>query len=351
MTAQLSVGQLQGISPTNEIVVPSDTKLIIDGTLRVNTIQNLSGTTLLSYSGSSLTLYGDLTTSENISCLDVNSPNRLVLPTWTTGTRPTTNLNDGLMGLNLDTFVVESYSLASGWINVLQPGGYGAGNQIPTNGLILKLDATDTSSYSQGNNIWYDISGNNNNFNVNSTAFNSGGKYFDFQGNYGCAKNSSDISLSGDVTYVAVTRMRNSTSGWRTMTRSYVNDHHVMGQDGGWAIGIYDNDSAGFISTGYSQQSLPGYASNSFMVMIWRWTNNDNPTYSMYVNGTTVGTITNSSARYNRGFGSLGAYHNGNTNVGDASQYWGDIKFFAAYNRRLSDSECDNCYQQLSSLT
>lgn len=349
MTAQLSVGQLQGISPTNEISVPSDTKLIIDGTLRTNTIQNTSGTTVLSSSGSTVTLYGNLTSSGTINCSDVVPSSRIILPTWRTATRPNTNLNDGLVGLNLDTLIVESYSLSAGWINVLQPGS-GASKQIPTNGLILRLDATESTSYSQGTSVWYDISGNNNNFNVNPTAFNSAGKYMDFNGSYGCAKNSADISLSGDVTYVTVTRVRNSTNQWRTLTRSYVNDHHVIIQDGGWAIGMYDNDGAGFINNGYSQQSLPGYNSNSFMVMIWRWTNNDNPTYSLYVNGSVVTTISNSNARYNRGFGSIGAYHNGNTNVGDASQAWGDIKFFAAYNRRLSDSECDTCYQQLSSL-
>lgn len=346
MTAQLNFAQLQGISPTNEVEIPSDTKLKIDGTLRVTTIQNLSGLTTLSSTGSNVTLYGNLTTNQNINCVNTTPNTRLILPTWTTATRPTTNLDHGLIGLNLDTSVVESYTSA-GWINAQQSNSSGT---IPSAGLILKLNATDTASYSQGNSVWYDLSGQNNHFNVNSTAFNSGGKYFDFKGNYGCAKNSSDISLSGDVTYVTVTRIRNSTSQWRTLTRSYSSDHHVIVQDGGWAIGMYDNDSAGFINNGYSQQSLPGYNSNSFMVMIWRWTNNDNPTYSLYVNGSVVTTITNSNARYNRGFGSIGAYHNGNTNVGDASQYWGDIKFFAAYNRRLSDSECDTCYQQLSSL-
>jgi|688.fasta_scaffold06074_9 hypothetical protein len=346
----LSVGQLQGLFPSNEIELASDTKLIVDGILRVNTIQNTSGLTIVSSTGNTITFAGSITTTGQISAVNVAASGRFILPTWTTSTRPTTNLVNGLMGLNTERVKVEAYSTAAGWIDVQQSTTSTQTKQIPTNGLILRLDATDTASYPGSGAIWYDTSGINNNFNVNASAFNTGGKYFDFNGSFGCAKNSSDISLSGDVTYVTVTRMRNSTSNWRTLTRSYVNDHHVMGQDGGWAIGIYDNDSAGFISTGYSQQSLPGYASNSFMVMIWRWTNNDNPTYSMYVNGSTVGTITNSNARYNRGFGSIGAYHNGNTNVGDASQGWGDIKFFAAYNRRLSDSECDLCYAQLSSL-
>jgi len=229
------------------------------------------------------------------------------------------------------------------WVGETTKGGLAV-----TSGLILRLDASEVSSYSGTGSVWTDLSGSGNNFNVNPSAFNSSGKYFDFQGSYGCAKNSSDISLSGDVTYVAVTRVKNSTAEWRTLTRSYSSDHHVIVQSGAWNMGMYDNDSVGFIGTGYSQQSLPGYSANTFDVMCWRWTNSDNPTYDLNVNGVQRGTITNSNARYNRGFGSIGAYHNGNSsNVNTASQYWGDIKFFAVYNRRLSDSEVSSNYTGL----
>jgi hypothetical protein len=222
------------------------------------------------------------------------------------------------------------------------------GGLAVTSNLILRLDASEATSYPGSGGVWYDLSGAGNNFNVNSTAYNSSGKYFDFNGSYGCAKNSSDISLSGDVTYVAVTRVKNSTAEWRTLTRSYSSDHHVIIQSGGWNIGMYDNDGAGFIGTGYSQQSLPGYSTNTFDVLCWRWNaTSDSPTYDLNVNGVQRGTINNSSARYNRGFGSIGAYHNGNTDVNNASQWWGDIKFFAVYNRRLTDTEVQSNYTSL----
>lgn len=198
-----------------------------------------------------------------------------------------------------------------------------------------------------GDSVWKDLSGNNNNFAINCKAHNSTNKYFDFNGSYGMAKNPTDISLSGDVTYVCLTRPKNSTAEWRTLTRSYSSDHHIIIQAGGWEIGIYDNDSAGFLSTGYSQQSLPGYASNNFNFMAWRWTNADNPTHALTVNGSQVGTITNSNARYNRGFGSLGGYHDGNTNPYSGSQWWGDIAYFAVYNRRLTDQELVQCYSAI----
>jgi len=210
------------------------------------------------------------------------------------------------------------------------------GNRI-RDGLIVELDAANPNSYRKGSTKWYDLSGNGNHFDVLDTAWNWKG-YFDFNGSYGCAKNGSDISLSGDVTYVVLTRIKNNTGQWRTLTRSYSADHHVIVLSGGWEIGMYDNNGTGFNSTGYSQQSLPGYP-NNFDVMIWRWTDSDNPTYDFNVNGVQRGTISNSNARYNRGFGSIGAYHGGNTSPGTSSQPWGDIAYFAVYNRRLTDEE------------
>lgn len=221
-----------------------------------------------------------------------------------------------------------------------------AGPSIIKDNLVLLLDAANKQSYPGAGTVWYDLSGNRNNFNIVATAWNSAG-YMDFKGSYGIAKNSSDISLSGDVTYVCVTRMKNSTADWRTLTRSYVADHHVIAQYTGWLIGMYDNNTNQFISSGASQQNLPGYSSNLFDIMIWRFTNSDNPTYDMNVNGKQFATITNSNARYNRGFGSIGGYHNGNTTPSSASQYWGDINYFAVYNKRFSDDEVLKTYAAL----
>ena len=340
----LSVGQLQGLTSVAGTTVDSNTKLIVEGTLRVANVQNSAGfTTLTSNSSGQVTLPSNLTTTSSLSG-SVISPSSLTIPNWTTVTRPSSFVI-GSMGFNTTSEQIEIYT-SSGWTSA---GSSTSSATLPTNGLFLQLDATKTASYPGSGTIWSDTSGNGRNFNIVAGAYNASGKYMDFNGSFGCAKNSSDLSLSGDVTYVTVTRMKNSSADWRTLTRSYSSDHHVMGQSGGWAIGIYDNDSAGFISSGYSQQSLPGYSSNAFMVMIWRWTNSDNPTYSLSVNGVTVGNIVNSNARYNRGFGSIGAYHNGDTNPSNASQFWGDIKYFSVYNRRLNDSELLTCYNALTS--
>lgn len=197
--------------------------------------------------------------------------------------------------------------------------------------------------------VWTDLGNYGYNYNISSSAFNSTGpKYMDFNGSYGCAKNDTDISLddTNGVTYIVWTRVKNSTAEWRTLTRSYVNDHHVIIQSGAWNIGMYDNDSAGFLDSGYLQTSLPGYSTGVWNMMAWRF-RPTSPHYQLSINNshdTIRGSISNTNARYNRGFGSIGAYHNGSTTPTNSSQPWGDISIFQVYNRELSSNELNQNY-------
>ena len=270
--------------------------------------------------------------------LEVDSVTSTVTLTAVSSSQRPQNAAQGTIIWNTDTLEVEVWNGTS-WVNISKKSG----GALPTDGMRVYLDATNTDSYPGSGTTWTDLSGYGNNFQIVNGAFKGGAGsmtgYMDFQGNHGQAKNGGDISLSGDVSYVVVTRIKNSTGQWRTLTRSYNADHHVIVQSGAWNIGMYDNNGSGFIGTGYSQQSLPGYASNSFMVMVWRWSNNDNPTYELHVDGISRGSISNSNARYNRGFGSIGGYHSGNTNPSSGSQWWGDIRLFAAYARRITTSE------------
>ena len=189
--------------------------------------------------------------------------------------------------------------------------------------LLVYLDANIGESYPGSGTVWYDLSGNSNNFNIVATAYNKsqGTAFMDFNGSYGCAKNSSDISLSDSsgVTYVVWTRILNSTANWRTLTRSYTADHHVIIQSGSNTLGMYDNDATGFNSAGYDVTSLPNYLTSKWICLYFRW-QSSSPYYEMSYNdtpGTIRGSITSSNARYNRGFGSIGAYHNGTTTPSD----------------------------------
>lgn len=216
---------------------------------------------------------------------------------------------------------------------------------IVTDGLILNLDASNPSSYPGTGTVWSDISGNNNNFNIVAGAYNNTGvKYMDFGGNYGIAKNTADIPLSGNtgITYVVWTRIKNSSTDWRTLTRTYsVNaDHQVIIEFGGWSIGMY-TPNVGFLSSGYSQQSLPNYGTSNWICMYWRF-QNTSPYYELSYNDSPEiirGSITNANAAYTDGFGSIGGYHNGNITPSNAAQYWGDIAQFLCYDRKLTNSE------------
>lgn len=221
--------------------------------------------------------------------------------------------------------------------------------KISTQGLVLALDAADKNSYPQSGTKWYDLSGNNNHFDINSTAFNSSGpKYMDFNGSYGCAKKvDSDVIVSGDVTVITWTRILNSSTNWRTLLRGLSSgpDHQVIIQSGGWLIGMYDNtNGTGFNSSGYSQQSLPGYGTSRWNMLIWRFNNSTTPYYNFSINdspGTILGSNNGINTRFKSGFCSIGAYHNNvQTNPSNASQYWGDISNIVVYNRYLTDSEC-----------
>ncbi len=313
--------------------------------IKVDEVTNLAQSGAVSFPTGGANFSGDVAVTGNLSTTGSFNSN-IQLKSYTTAQLPTT-LPEGSIAYNSETQEAVLWN-GTEWVNI----SVKSGGALPTDGMRVYLDATNSLSYPGTGTTWSDLSGYGNNFQVVAGAFKGGAGsmtgYFDFQGSDGQAKNGADISLSGDVSYVVVTRPKNSTGDWRTLTRSYSADHHVIIRSGAWEIGMYDNNGSGFIGTGYSQQSLPGYSSNTFMVMIWRWSNNDNPTYELHVDGVSRGSISNSNARYNRGFGSIGGYHSGNTNPSSGSQWWGDIRLFAAYARRLTTTEIGEIQNAMS---
>lgn len=225
------------------------------------------------------------------------------------------------------------------------------GPRIPLSNLALNLDAGDVNSYPGSGAVWRDTSGTGVSFAINASAYNSSGpKYMDFNGGAGCAKKTdSDFNISGDVTAVVWTRIKTSTAEWRTLFRgrSSGQDHQVIVQSGAYTIGMYDNDNTtGFNSSGYDQNSLPGWNTGAWNMLVWRWNNSSTPYYNLSVNGPTiVGTNSSVNARFKTGFCSIGAYNNGNqSDVNNASQYWGDISQLIMYNRYITDLEVTQIY-------
>lgn len=221
-------------------------------------------------------------------------------------------------------------------------------------GLVLHLDAGDPRSYF-GGGTWYDISGRGNHISVLPTAYNgTGPKYMDFNGSYGCAKYQVSDFIPGTNTITAVlwTRVKASTGDWRTLFRgkSSSANHQVINQSGGWLMGMYDNDNgSAFLSLGYSQQSLPGYNTGRWNMLMYRW-QGSSPYMQLSINDaptTILGQLSNANSAWGatRGICSIGAYNNNTqTNPADASQFWGDIASLRLYNRFLSNAELLNIW-------
>lgn len=211
---------------------------------------------------------------------------------------------------------------------------------IVSSNLILHLDANDSNSYPGSGSTWFDISGNNNNFTLDNPSAYSGTspKYMDFRGSYGMAYISPDFLVSGDVTYVLATRILESTSNWRTLTRAETSgdNHNVIIEDGSYDMGIYQNDDARtrFNDSGYNQTSLPNFGTSDWIIMYFRW--QAGVGYVMSYNDTPeiirADMSSNTNASHNSGFYTLGGYNRN-------SQYWGDIGTFLVYDRYLTDAE------------
>jgi hypothetical protein len=241
----------------------------------------------------------------------------------------------------------------SSWLNY---SNQTSAKTLPTEGLVLHLDSFNTSSYPGSGTIWYDISGQSNNYNIVSTAFQTSGniKFMNFSGSHGCAKNSSDVNYAstGNATLVIFTQILNSTSNWRTLVRSYVGDHQVIVQANSNTLGMYDNDSNQFLSAGVDVTNASTRNLSTSWNMIMFKMSNSSPFYQVFVNNNTnaIGSITNNSATFTRGWGSIGAFHEGNTTPSSASQYWGNISVFMTYNRHISSNEQVSIYNNYSGI-
>lgn len=137
----LRVAKLQGISQTNfEITIPSTHKLIVLGSLRADSIQNTSGVTIWNPDSSgNISISGNITsTAGTISASVMTATGRVNLPAWTSSTRPTTSLVNGIIGYNSTIGQLEVYSSGS-WVAVAA-GGSTVGTQTnpATSGMVIK---------------------------------------------------------------------------------------------------------------------------------------------------------------------------------------------------------------------
>jgi hypothetical protein len=229
---------------------------------------------------------------------------------------------------------------------------------IVTSGLTVFLDAGNPRSYSgnAGDTTWYDLSGNGYHFTISPSAWASTGStpFMNFNGSCGIAKRIVNNTLTDVPNFTNATVMvfsslkpnQTNTSvysdqtNWRTLIRGASNDHQIMVQNNNTnIIGMFDNNTSAFISSGYNITRLTPKPTTGFNCWNFRLSQSS-PFWSFGFNTDyTLATITNASATFNNGFCCIGGLHNSSTDPLNATQYWGNVAVFLYYNRRLSDAE------------
>jgi hypothetical protein len=206
---------------------------------------------------------------------------------------------------------------------------------IVSSGLVIQLDAYNSSSYPGTGTTVFDLTSSFNHTLTNApyTVLN-GIKCFDCNGavNTFIRSNSTGPTLpSSGYTYISWVRLRNDTSVYRTLYRTAPNDHPLLVAVGSNNLGFYDNNTASFINAGYDISPIV-----ETWVQLTVVANSTGSTY--YVNGTQVGV----SVPY--------------TAAGNRHDYWGSIpgqpSGYVAnmyyYNRSLSLAEITQQYNYLA---
>jgi len=210
--------------------------------------------------------------------------------------------------------------------------GFYRGPNVVTDGLVLALDAANTTSYVSGSVIWRDLSGNNNSGSlVSGPAFstNVGGNIV-FDGSNKRATLTTPFGKSG-FTSVSIwyNRIESVSSiSWRTLfATATTNIHHLISQDTTRVLGVFDGS---FRSFGYTPPIDGNF--HNYTVVYQSATN-----ATLYVDGIFFSTISIILNLETSPIGSIGNWTSGN--------YWaGSIATSQIYNRALSASEIQQNY-------
>ena len=224
------------------------------------------------------------------------------------------------------------------------------GPDLVTNGLVLCLDAGNRKSYSETGTSWRDLSGNNRDFNWNSSpSFVSAGalSYFTTLGNRctGPASNSFNINDTTGYTIFLIC-MQNSlvdTSAFKFYgSVGYANRGifaHVT-----WSDNVVYFDQGGCCDPDTRTNVASGGSQTWNIWTFRRLTNSSTRTISK--NGRTL--ITNTATAANINLNST------NVDLGSSDEYGGNsstwnarLNFFNVYNRGLSDLEILQNYKSL----
>lgn len=329
----LNVGQLQGIFPTNEITVAQDTLLDIQGILRVATIQNSSGLTVLtSNPAGDITLSGNLTTTNTITAPTIAPSSQFRIPTWSTGNRPSSPAV-ALIGYNTSSLNVEMWT-GSSWT----PVGLGSPNSTK--------DTLNVFSDGSCLALWkFDGNANDTSGNYNGSPSNL--SYTSTDVKFGQAG-----IFNGTNTTVSIPNVKNSypfaVSLWATHNTGWVQPSDGMDElfnasingqrvsmgivrNPGWTTGptlMYGGTSHWSCSNSYLAND-----SINYYHIVYNVAGNNDASHSIYINGIWQQMVNNGGAH-----GGTPGWNIGSNSSG--AEYWrGKIDQVRFFNRTISQSE------------
>jgi hypothetical protein len=173
------------------------------------------------------------------------------------------------------------YSLNSSYIK--------QSSSIVTNGLVLYLDAGDSSSYPGFGTTWYDLSGKNNNGTIfGGVSYNNSEKFFACDGINGYIDFGSSSSLSDSSNFTYSAWFKNVTPGLATTVLGRGAD----GLGAGWSLRIGTHTDSKYrvasVTTSPSTTANNVYSTNTYIENSWVnitavWING--VSLSLYVNG------------------------------------------------------------------
>jgi hypothetical protein len=207
-------------------------------------------------------------------------------------------------------------------------------NNIVTSGLVIQLDAYESSSYSGGTTV-FDITGGYNHTLIGATyTVLNGIKCFDCT----TGNNRVNYNLTGPTlpnsgyTYITWARLIPSTAVFRTLlyTNGATKITPITIPNASNALGYW---ATGFVSSGYNVASSAGVWVQFAIV-------GTNTSQTFYINGTEVGDTINQGAGGNTHWGW------GNNDI--VAQPWGHVANMYFYNRQLNLAEITQQYNYLA---
>ena len=350
---------------TNSATTPeiSQTKIALDNSIVSVTFSDAvyggtaNATSTLEVSDFELSISGGSTSLSSVTPLSINiSGTTIGLGIPLTGT-PDGNEILTILPVSNAIFSVSGETVSTTQLNnttELVP-------DIVTDDVVLYLDASNKSSYPGTGTVWYDLSGNENNFNLNGPIHDLSG-YFDFDGTNDYAKTVSTLDLSQyDYITVQINMLSENTNkleltfehsdNWNTniggfgLTNhsggsTYNNNLHHTNHDRG---GIYRNYEANILNDWHQQTNIFSSVDDTSGRLTYLDGNLLN--YSVQPSGSyPTGTITSNSLNF-------GNYHFYISSRAGSNYFLnGKVKSILIYGTKLSSSQIYQNYDAFNDI-